>query len=316
MPAEHLVPHGATARRITWTELPSSVRTLIEQRLGGPVVSAASQGSGFTPGFASRLATAGGGRVFVKAASATDAVPFADAYREEARKLRVLLPLGIPAPALRWVEDADWVVLCFDDVAGRTPLRPWRHDDIRAALDTVTTMASAMRQAPESLALPSFREEFGGWPGRWARVPPSGVLRRHHDEARRLAVSALQSCGGESVMHSDLRDDNLIVGDDGRVWVCDWNWPVRGSDWVDLVCLLISIRGDGHDADAMLEQHPLAAGVEGDRIDALLALLHGYFATEGGQDAPPLSPYLRIHQRWYADVTLDWLANRRGWEPR
>ena len=45
--------------------------------------------------------------------------------REEARKLH-LLPDGIPAPRLRWLHDADdWVVLGFEYVEGRAPLRPW-----------------------------------------------------------------------------------------------------------------------------------------------------------------------------------------------
>ena len=25
------------------------------------------------------------------------------------------------------------------------------------------------------------------------------------------------------------------------------------------------------------------------------------------------SPYIRLHQRWYADATLSWLTQRRGW---
>ena len=42
---------------------------MVEERLGSPVVHAESQGSGFTPGFASRLTAADGARLFVKAAS-------------------------------------------------------------------------------------------------------------------------------------------------------------------------------------------------------------------------------------------------------
>ena len=54
------VPHGRTARRLEWAHLPPQVRTLVETRLGSPVVRAESQGSGFTPGFASRLTAADG----------------------------------------------------------------------------------------------------------------------------------------------------------------------------------------------------------------------------------------------------------------
>ena len=44
------IPHGRTARRLEWAHLPPAVRREIEQRCGSPVVSAASQGGGFTPG--------------------------------------------------------------------------------------------------------------------------------------------------------------------------------------------------------------------------------------------------------------------------
>ena len=51
------VPHGHTAFRLDWTFLPRDVRALVEDRLGSAVVEAASQDSGFTPGFASVLTT-------------------------------------------------------------------------------------------------------------------------------------------------------------------------------------------------------------------------------------------------------------------
>src|SRR5690242_19121590 len=103
-------PHGRTARRLESPHLPPRVRGLIEQRCGSPVVSAESQGGGFTPGFASVLTCADGSRHFVKAASSAAQRMFARSYREEARKLQ-LLPEGVPAPRLLWVEDDDWVVL-------------------------------------------------------------------------------------------------------------------------------------------------------------------------------------------------------------
>ena len=65
-----------------------------------PVVSAASQGGGFTPGFASVLTCEDGTKHFVKAASVKAQRLFAESYREEFRKLGAL-PEGTPAPRLR-----------------------------------------------------------------------------------------------------------------------------------------------------------------------------------------------------------------------
>jgi hypothetical protein len=105
------IPHGRTARRLEWPHLPPHVRALVEERCGSPVVEAQSQGAGFTPGFASVLVCADGTRHFVKAASTKAQRMFAEAYREEARKLAAL-PEAAPAPRLLWLHDADdWVVL-------------------------------------------------------------------------------------------------------------------------------------------------------------------------------------------------------------
>jgi hypothetical protein len=63
------VPAAATAQRPSWTELRVEVRERIEAVVGSPVRAAASQGSGYTSGFASRRRLADGRAVFVKAAS-------------------------------------------------------------------------------------------------------------------------------------------------------------------------------------------------------------------------------------------------------
>lgn len=80
MPLPLAVPVAGSAVRPHWSDLPVSVRTRVEQALGAEVVEARSQGSGFTPGFASRLRLADGRRVFVKATDDTHAWMI-DAYR-------------------------------------------------------------------------------------------------------------------------------------------------------------------------------------------------------------------------------------------
>ncbi len=118
------VPHGKTARRLTWPHLPPHIRALIEERIGTTVAEARSQGAGFTPGFASVLIGEDGTRHFVKAASQKAQRMFAESYREEARKLAEL-PEAAPAPRLLWVHDADdWLVLGIEYVEARTPRGP------------------------------------------------------------------------------------------------------------------------------------------------------------------------------------------------
>ena len=307
------LPHGATARRLEWVHLPPMVRRAVEQRLGSPVVDAVSQTSGFTPGFASVLTTADGGRHFVKAASVVAQRAFAEAYREEAAKLQTI-PAAVPAPRLLWVLDADdWVVVATEYVEGRAPARPWAASDLAAVSAMLVDAAAALTPAPEELT--TFAEEAADWPDLWSKVRLAypNLPADRVDEAAALAGRFAEATDGDTLVHCDVRDDNLILGESGDVWLCDWNWPVRGAAWIDSLTLLIGPRGDGLDVEAHLAVHPLLASVPAEDVDAVLALLAGYFLDSATHPVPPTSPYIREAQRWQGEVCWDWLSERRGW---
>ena len=63
---------------------------------------------------------------------------------------------------------------------------------------------------------------------------------------------------GETLVHTDVRDDNILITADGRALLCDWNWPVVGAAWLDSLFLLIGPRGDGLDVDAVIAAAPAA----------------------------------------------------------
>lgn len=312
------IPHGATALRPFWSDLPDNIRARIEEKLGAPVVAVASQGSGYTQGFASRLVVGLGERAFVKAICEETSPAIADCYRAEA-KVSPQLPSTVPAPRLRWTLEVDrWVILCFEDVPGHQPARPWDAHELTNVLTALLPMSAALSPAPPGLVVPYAHEwlveDFTAW-HRLAESDdsPEAVPSGRIDELAALEAKVFDAIADEAVVHCDLRDDNIIIGDDGRVWVCDWNWPCKAAPWFDLVTLLISAYGDGYDADALLAAHPLGDGVAPERVDALLAALGGYFTEASGHPAIPGSPYLRHHQSWWARATLTWLALRRGW---
>jgi aminoglycoside phosphotransferase (APT) family kinase protein len=304
-------PHGRTARRLEWPHLPPVVRGLIEERCGSPVVTAESQGGGFTPGFASVLTCADGSRHFVKAASTAAQRMFAQSYRVEAQKLTAL-PETVPAPRLLWSQDGDWVVLGLEYVESSAPKRPWRRAELDACLDALETVAEQLTPVPDGLSLDPIEEELAAWPALWDEVRLTHDLPRA-DEAAALAASFAEAVGGETVVHTDIRDDNVLVTADGRALFCDWNWPVVGADWLDSLILLIGPRGDGVDVDAVLAERRLLRDVPPDDVDRVLAFLCGYFLKSAGDPVPPTSPHLRQAQRWQGEVVWDWLSERRGW---
>ncbi len=316
-----VVPVRATARRRRWRDLPDGVRRAVEVRAGSPVIGDWSAGTGFTPGFASRLDLANGERIFVKAASTSDDAlhgwPMSDAYREEHRKL-TLLPQDIGAPPLLWdlsLEDDGhrWIVLCFSYVDGRPPRRPWRQQQLTLVLDRIEQLADVLTPPPPELVLKDVADHLNErLDQRLDRVRAQDGRKGWVNTIGHLARQAPRHLRGSTVVHMDLRDDNVLIGADGRVWFVDWNWPVVGAPWIDLVCILLSARGDGLDVDALLATHPLTADVDPEAINCLLAVLLSFWIPGMHDDVPHGSPHLRDHQAWYAEVTEDWLRHRLG----
>ena len=319
-PLPYAAPYGATAQRPSWPSLPARLRALVQERLGQPVAEALSQGGGFTDGFASRLLLADGSRVFVKAVSGLRSPQVFSSYQQEIRVARAL-PEQVPVPRLRWVlEQQEWLVLAFDDIAGRTPQRPWQPEELRAVLAMLTTLATAMTPAPAGLpkldTTAGLDRDFSFWRrlvaadvGADPQVVSPGWLARSGDLAA-LESDWAELAAGQSAVHFDMRDDNLLLTGDGRVLVCDWNWLALAAPWVDLVGLLVSVHGDGLDADAIVADHPLTQGVEPRAINCLLSAMAGYFTQVAARPAFPNSPWMRTHQAWWRDATLSWLALR------
>lgn len=308
-PGAYPAPPGATSRRLEWAFLPPQLRAYVERRCGSTVVEAISQTSGFTPGFASVLVCEDGSRHFVKAASVKAQRMFADSYREEGRKLAAL-PASVPAPRLLWMLDDDWVVLGIEHVEATPPSRPWRQADLDATLDALEVVADELTPTP--LELDTFSSEFASFLDGWAHVRSVHDVP-HLDEAEALARRYTEVCAGDTLVHTDIRADNVLVDAAGAAWLVDWNWPVAGAPWLDSLFTLIGPRGDGLDVDAVIASRRLLRDVPAESVDIVLALVIGYFLSACDQPVPPTSPHLREHQRWQGEVCWDWLAQRRGW---
>lgn len=315
--------YDATAVRPHWQDLPQDVRRLIAHRLGGEVQAGPSAGSGFTNGFAAVLRGTSGPQ-FIKAVRSTDNPVVADCYRREAL-INQALPAQMPAPRLQWMEEQDgWVVLGFEAVdGGRLPATPWKPDELTATLDAYTITAEALSIPPAGLQHAGIRPvgedgDFADWRNlaRGAtstNVLPSWMPLDLLDVLAGLESGWREAVAGNAVLHHDLRQDNVLIDAEGTAWICDWNWPCLGASWFDLVLLLATAYADGHDATRLFGQHPTSRGVAAEQLDAALAALSGFFLTYGGRPPADWSPHIRQHQTWCGEVTLRWLADRRGW---
>lgn len=302
--------------RISWAEVPTTLRARVEQVLGGPVVAAASQTSGWSPGSADRIRTATGERAFVKALSRGRNE---DGFRMHRREALVMaaIPVGVQAPRLLAAFDEqhdgdDWAALVLDDLDGRHPTAA----DLPAVLDALDTLPVA----PADLdGLPGvadeLRDEFAAWDRMLADGLPDVLPPEVAAVATRFAETARGSgdrVDGDHLVHVDCRADNLIVDDAGTVWIVDWPWAAIGAHWLDPLTYLLDslVRGDDVDVDHHLATHPVFAGLDPATADAVLAGLAGLFFEKAALPSPPNMPTIRAFQRSEGVAAAEWLLRR------
>lgn len=301
--------------RIEWETVPQSVRYAVEQHLGARVVHARNEPGGFSPGLAARCGLSDGRRVFVKAVSPDQNRQSARIHRREA-EVAAQLPDGLPVPRLRHVhDDGHWVVLVFDEIRGRQPREPWTLDDLDVVVPAIQRFTGRVTPSPVP-ALQTVEDRhravFDGWrqlaggdgdasaygPAVAAAVDRLAELERHWTDA----------AAGDSLLHADLRADNLLVTPDGDVVLIDWPWACTGAAFVDLVLLLPSVGlGGGPDPEAVIERYGLFADVDPDALRSVLAALAGFLVRESLNPDPPGLPTLRRFQRAQAEVAIRWL---------
>ncbi|GAA1763452.1 phosphotransferase [Luedemannella helvata] len=303
----------ASGVRIGWTDLPGHVRAAVEEIIGAPVVSAVSQPGGFSPGTADRVRAADGRRAFVKAVSPAQNERSPVMHRQEAR-VSAALPAAAPAPELLGCfDDGTWVALVLADVEGRHPATPWRADELDRVLAALAALADRCTPSPISDLRPAaevLATDLAGW-DRVAADPPADLdpwIAAHLGELRALAARGRASLAGDTLVHLDVRADNLLLSDDGRVILVDWPWACRGPAWLDTLLLLINVRlFGGHDTGARLREHARRTGADPADLRGVLAGLGGFFVDAARLPPAPGLPTLRAFQRAQGDAVVAWL---------
>ena len=310
---------GVQGSRIGWTDVPEHVREAVARMLGAPIAAHEPQGGGFSPGAAERLLLADGRRAFVKAGNLALNEHTPGMYRREAQ-ITAALPPQVPATHLiDCYDDGDWVALILADVDGRNPRVPWLPDELDAVIATLDQLADELTPAPD-IDVPTAREALELDAAGFRRLLDSGfddfesLVAEHMPELLQLADDSLKAIGGDTLVHMDIRADNLLVRPDGTVVLVDWPHACIGAAWLDSLLLLLNVAVyGGYDIDALTASTPVLAKADPAAIDAALALLASYFSHAWRQPPPPGLPTVRDWQKRQGEVVLPWLARRRGW---
>jgi Ser/Thr protein kinase RdoA (MazF antagonist) len=258
---------------------------------------------------------ANGDTAFVKALGVDLHGDSVELYRREAASMPRLAS-GLPVPRLIHAhDDGQWVALVYEAVDGRHPAVPWHAEELELVADALADLGAALRPTPWPDA-PTFaalnRNVLATW-RKLASAPPPDLdpwLRQCLDTLSVQEIDLLELVQGDTLLHGDIRSDNILLTPDRGVVFLDWGWTCNGAPWLDLVGFAMTANAEGADIDALVRRHPLTRHVDRRWIDAvLLAFCANYWwmSRLPGRD---WFPGVRAHQRAHADATLRWLKDR------
>jgi aminoglycoside phosphotransferase (APT) family kinase protein len=303
--------------RLPYDEAPAELRAWVDATLGSPVVAAVTQPGGFSPGVAARVRCADGTLAFCKAVGDAANADSPQMHRAEARNTAALPPLA-PAPKLiSSYDDGTWVALLLEDVDGHHPAQPWQPAELARVVAAIDELAALLTPCPVAVAdvAEGWQDEFTNW-RLLVEEPLPGLddwSLRHLDELAGLESQWGQAATGDTLLHMDLRADNLLVTDD-RVWVVDWPWAVRGHPLLDLIAFAPSVTMQGGpEPGELLRLSRTGRAGDRDRLLPLVAVVAGYFARRALLPPPPGLPTVRAFQAAQGEVTMRWLASLTGW---
>jgi hypothetical protein len=199
-------------------------------------------------------------------------------------------------PRLLGFDDGDRPLLALEDLMPARWPPPWNPGDVEAVLATLDEAANADVRG----TLPRLAEE--PWEG-WNRVAddPAAFLALGVVSAAWLdralpalvEAEAAASLDGDSLVHFDVRSDNLCLRD-GRAVLVDWNHAGIGNPRFDVAFWLPSLA--------------LEHGPEPDSfgVDELAPHVSGFFAARAGLPAPEGAPRVRAFQLQQLQVALPW----------
>jgi Phosphotransferase enzyme family len=275
-----------------------------ERALGQPVTILDVIRRGYTPALRLRVRLQDGSTAFIKCATT---LPTAEWLCKE---YAVYTTLKAPflCRMIAWEDQGEFPFLVLEDLSAAAWPPPWTARQIGLVRDMLVRLAAL--SLPGLLPIEDERAITDGWQEVAADPDPflslgfasRGWLERALPTL--LAIDGKQVLHGESLLHTDVRSDNLcFLGD--RVILIDWNCVCIGHPSTDLAFWLPSLEMEGGPApEALLpDGGPFAAVVS------------GYFAAHAGLPVIPDAPRVRQVQLAQLRSALPWAVRALGLPP-
>jgi hypothetical protein len=237
----------------------------------------------------------------------------ADWLRYEHRAYRRLDGAPFMPRLLGWDDDGLAPVLALEDLSGARWPPPWDDATVDAVLNALDLVHGG--QVGEDL-VPALDSQFGrdGWPSVIEDPAPllsTGLCSREWLDANLptlASASARTVIVGDSLLHFDVRSDNLCLTERGVVLV-DWNGACIGNPLLDTASWLPSLEAEG----GPRPEDVLPANTPG--LPEMAAFLAGFFCARAGLPPIPQAPHARPLQLMQSRTALPWAARLLGLPP-
>lgn len=312
-----VVQPNAAEQSLGWQDIPVDTRSALAFKLGAGVLQALRQDSGVVGALTARLLLDDGRRVFLRAVPS--AHPFAPRLRAEAGTT-ARLPKTAPVPELLTVVDGDWLAVVFSDLDGARPnLRPGS-PDCSATLTALGKAARVLTPCPVD-GLPDARTQLDPLLCNWRdpQALPADLdpwLLSRVDALAAVETAWHPWADGDTLLHNDLRPDNMVRTGAGRVLLTGWSAPCRGATWLGMTVLVPQLMLAGHSiagAEKLVLFRPELRGIPAWAITGYAAAVCGHWQVAGRYTEPEGSTGLRAWQRRAGEAALRWVRKRTRW---
>jgi Ser/Thr protein kinase RdoA (MazF antagonist) len=206
----------------------------------------------------------------------------------------------------------------FEEVTGVLPRRPWDRRELGRVLSDLATLHRALTPAPIAVERMAERQSapLRGWRALVESTRLEGVddwSRRHLDRLVTLEAGCPAALdAGETLLHGDVRSDNLLIGPTSTAFV-DWPHAAIGAMAFDLVSWAPSVALEGGpDPETLLDRYG-DCGCDPEALLAMVAGVAGYFTYHATLPAPRGLPTVRAFQAAQGEEARAWLQRLTGW---
>ena len=193
--------------------------------------------------------------------------------------------------------------------------------ELDAVIDALNELTVDLTPSPIAIADAGSATSFRPLAGRnWSHLQfdggqhPDPWVGRNLNRLVEAEAGTPAVLAGDTLLHLDLRGDNMLMTGDGVV-IVDWPHARVGAPWIDAIGFAPSVALErGPDPEALVARFDAVRNADPAHVTLGVIAIAGFFTYQGS--LPPVEglPGLRAFQEAQGAVARRWIATRTGWE--